>query len=72
MALMISFLVCFTVSHLSAFVTIQFVHGSAALVFVILIPIINKGEYYVKPNLDLGTFVRRHVCIYTYYSYQYE
>lgn len=47
-------------------------YGFAGLMFVILIPIMEKGDYYVEPNLDLGTFVRPTVCLYTYYSYQYE
>jgi hypothetical protein len=42
--------------------TMQNYYGSAGLVFVILIPIMDRGEYYVEPNLDLGTFVD--VCVY--------
>jgi len=47
-------------------------YGSAGSVFMILVPIMDRGEYYVELNLDLGTFVRPTVCLYTYYSYLYE
>jgi hypothetical protein len=41
--------------------TTQNNYGSGELVFVILVPIMDKG--YVEPNLDLGTFVRPTVCV---------